>query len=395
MKCNLQRVNRSWDVILVLLHCIIAMAESKLLLTATAPVNPVRENGMLSFMCKISDLDADNHGVRISRRTSDRQEWISYKNLILADDERIFLAIRHIGDGSVIYFLTITNVARDDEGEYTCKVLQDLNPIATDSSHVQVDYYPTDIYPACHPNKQLTAMEGVPLSFNCTSEEASPSVSLTWAKTGSKKVLSASESRHNGLVTSTLTITPTRKDHNAMYLCKIVYSGYYPNPKFCHVGPLHVVHNPNIITPERVTIENNGVIQTTDHSKPDHVFLPDETTTTICRNTCPYFSGSLLRWIISTAVAAFLAVLFFIIGVTILYKWNKTVEDDLNNRHHDNLQHHMRSMVKDDIYMELEKQRENDRVYMALDKFNKQYNTYNQAVILQHRCEFDTNGNPK
>lgn len=363
-------------------------------LSASAPVNPVQEEGILSLMCQVTDLNPDIHGVRISRHVSGRQEWITYNNVIFVEDERIFLAVRHIGDGSVIYFMTITGVTREDEGEYTCKILQDLNAVASKSVDITVDYYPEDTFPICQFNSPIEVEEGKELTFNCTSEEASPPVSLEWTRTGSSKTYAATESRINGLVTSTLTIVPKWEDHNGMFLCKIAFDGYHPDPKSCHIGPIQVIrkseiHEPGTDTKNRVTLTAMPVLTT-------NTMLRFATLSTVesidCRKTCSYFNSSVLQWVIGTVVAAFLAILFFIIGVVILYKWNQIVDNDFRHQH--NNMRHMHA-TKEDIYMELEKRRECDRVYMALDKENKRFNTYNQALVLQHRNEFDNNGNQK
>ena len=365
-------------------------------LSASAPVNPVQEEGILSLMCQVSDLNPKIHKVQISRHVSGRQDWISYNNRILVEDEdeRIFLAVRHIGDGSVIYFMTITGVVRDDEGEYTCKILQDLNPVASKSVNITVDYYPEDTFPICQPNNQIMVEEGQEITFNCTSEEASPPVSLEWTRTGSSKTFAATESRFNQFVTSTLTLVPKWEDHNGVFLCKILFDGYHPDPKSCHVGPIKVIRNSDIH--ETGTGTENRITQTVMPVLATDTMIRFPTVTTVestnCQKTCSYFNSSVLQWVVGTVVAAFLAILFFIIGVVILYKWNQI--DDGDFRHQHNNMRHMHA-TKEDIYMELEKRRECDRVYMALDKENKRFNTYNQALVLQHRNEFDNNGSQK
>lgn len=356
-------------------------------LSASAPVNPVREQGILSLMCQMWDLDSTEYSVRISRRreVDSQAEWISYNDQILVEDERVYLATRHVGDGSVVYFLTFTDVARHDQGEYTCTILHDLNTIATKSVVITVEYVPEEIYPVCEPQDLPHVQEGIPVTFNCTSEEAHPPVSLTWERTGSRDKLWSTETRHNGFVVSTLSLIPSIQDQGTVFLCKIVSTGYYPNPKSCHVGPLKVLHNQQGISPPPTeTSDGSGTLVTLE---PHIVNLQSTVTTRNCRSSCSYFNMSVVRWILSTIFAVFLAVLFFIVGLILLYRLNQTITD---HRGEFISRQNMTNIVKDDIYMELEKRRDGERVYMALDRVSNTYNAlYNHPVTLQYQKDFD------
>ena len=75
-------------------------------IVATSPVNPVKEQGLLTIHCQVRNLD-DNHQVTITRRVGDRIQQISVDEDVLGNavDERVFLAVRQLLDGSTVYFL--------------------------------------------------------------------------------------------------------------------------------------------------------------------------------------------------------------------------------------------------------------------------------------------------
>ena len=342
----------------------------------TAPVNPVRVNGVVSIHCQIWDL-TPGHEVTLSRRTvtkteTERLAWNG--DLQTSVPDRVFLAHRILEDGSNVYFLTLMDVVKEDKGTYNCTVLSDTyQKVAEGSTNLDVQYFPAESHPLCTPLTVQPIMEGKQLVLNCTSEEANPTVSLQWSRTGGSKLSSITRKR-NGVVYNEIRVRPSLADDGALYICEIKSHAFPLEDSSCHVGPIKVLRNPQkpIPPPGTVNTNNPGNGATTYPSDANDGSISDKTdatrnkTTNLidqCKDTCSASHMNVMFWIICTIVAAFCACIFLIIGITLIVKTRQLPryqypDVKVKDQHHQvyvelhkrqQLQQHNRS----DLYMDL------------------------------------------
>ena len=221
---------------------------------------------------------------------------IGYKMMVDDDDERFFLAQRQLKDSSMVYFLSIINIARDtDEGVYSVIRRQDsLAEIKRGSVTVLFKYFPTDIYPRpiCYP----------------------------------------SDYDH---FTLQLTFITSMDDDGAIYVCRITSVTFPDELCHCHVGPFKMLPDPkttltpssantsntnNKVTPGEITVVpkdgkgSNGP----DANGPHYI-------TSECSEVC---DEHILYWIIATIITGNLAIVFCIVGIIILVRYRRRLKEE-------------------------------------------------------------------
>ena len=350
-------------------------ALAQIRIEVSAPVNPVEETGILSIHCQVWNLESGHHEVSFLRTLMDGStERLSLDGTILQDvDDRVFLAVRQIMDGSSVYFLSIVDTLEMDAGEYYCKVQNKagvLSEVAYGSMQVDVNYPPPESDPLCHPNIPIYINEGEALTLNCSSETANPVVTLTWGQTGkeSERTLESSTSIQGSRVHSKLTVHPTRFDNGAMYICTLQSSAFPSLTRTCHVGPINIIQSVDF--DRRDGQEHGGQLPNTltqgspsDIPKSTDITLYTQPTSrqsaSDCKKICSTFSYPMFQWVISTLVAGLFAFIFLILCATLLYKYNT-------------IQHNggfvLGVPAAEDIYSEVEGRRNENRLYMSLEK---------------------------
>ena len=285
----------------------------------TSLVNPVPEGGILSVLCQVWNLE---HGekVIITRQVATHSEILAWNKVILSTGEdRIFLAERQKNDGSMVQFMTLMNVVKSDQGKYSCEVMKleaGKRPkvIVWDSVQIAVEYFPSEIYPICSPGEPLILQSGCNISFKCSSEKASPTVSMTWTKSGVNINGNADVLEFDSHVFSVLNVNITEKDDGAVYVCSIYSSAFYNRVQSCHIGPISVISNDsslgNVNTPEHDSQLNQNWGQT--NQSVDYQ---------ICREVCPTYPTSYLYFIISTIIAVLLGMIFFSLFIILLIRY--------------------------------------------------------------------------
>ena len=297
----------------------------------TAPVNPVRVNGVVSVHCQIWDLPP-GHEVTLSRRTGTKTERLAWNGDIQTSvPDRVFLAVRVLDDGSTVFFLTLMEVVKEDKGTYNCTVLSDTyQKVAEGFIKLNVQYFPMESYPTCTPTSVQPIAEGTELVLNCTSEAANPAVSLQWSRTGGSKLSSETLIR-NGVVYNEIRVRPSLADDGALYMCNIKSSAFPLEDSSCHVGPITVTRNRLNPIPPPGTVNtkhpdndvmtypsdaSDGTISDqTDPIRNKTANLMDQ-----CKDACSTTHMNVMFWIICTIVAAFCACIFLIIGITLIVK---------------------------------------------------------------------------
>lgn len=361
----------------------------------TTPINPVEQGGILSIHCQVWHLNSDNHEVTILRTTGETR--VSHQKLSVDEsvlqgvDDRVFLAERQLMDGSSVYFLSITEATRADEGEYFCKILENgitIREVESASVHLGVTYYPGDSDPFCSSanfKADRPYLEGSTVSFNCSSATANPPVSLQWTS-GKRRsqVIQTREFVVDERSYSTMTLTLSRSDDGEIFVCQMTSVLFPGKLQTCHIGPLEVTpgrdpydpnaHHPSagLITTSPLDNINNKKPPTSgggDDNKKGLVTVND------CQELCPVQSR-VIYWMVATVIAGALSLIFFIIAIALLVRYIRAPEmtrtDYITARH-----------KTDDIYSELEcRQRIGDgKVYMSLDK---------SAIIKPHALDSTT-----
>ena len=345
----------------------------------TGSVNPVKTGGILSIHCQIWNL-VDGYQVTISRQLDgeSKSDQISWNEDVLPSvEDRVFLALRQIGDGSVVYFLSIIDVTEEDKGIYRCKVINTADTfaeIAADYVSIDILFFPSESFPVCDHPQNMDVYAGDDVTLNCSSNAGNPIVALTWKRTKTGTIPKSTQITQNGVTFSVLNLQPSLEDSETMYICHMSSNAFPELLKSCHVGPIKV--SPPAITPEsnrndvlvpRVTpplIHPNLAGSEATSSSTDvhqqHTPRLGESSSSKCEDMCSMLNSPVLYWILATSVAGFSAFIFFIIGITLLVKVYRLSDP-----------HRMRpiySCATEDIYVDLDGRRDENRVYMTLEK---------------------------
>ena len=308
-----------------------AAASTTTSVEVTTPLRHVREGGMMGIHCQVTNLRVE-YMITISRQLtgSDSPETLSYDDNIQPDvDDRVFLAVKRIPNGAVVYFLTIVDVDTSDEGEYFCKVLSTVGTvaeIAADSVTIPIQHFPTDPNPTCYSAKQsLEVVAGTLVVLNCTSDAGYPPVKLTWGKTGDPTPLSSGSNHQqdtvvqDGVVFRELRFKVSANGAGAIFLCSLSSPAFPGQVKTCHVGPFKVLPNPggdNNQVPSTSTIHQDSSPDE-DQRRPT---VPSKVpaATDRCKLKCSSMQNTTTQYWIISAVLAVTILLVFLTVTTCL-----------------------------------------------------------------------------
>ncbi len=332
-------------------------------------VNPVKEDGLLSIACTVTGLE-DNSQFTIFRTLGDNKIELLASNgdILPSTDDNVFLATRHMQDGSVIYFLTIIQVTKADEGEYSCKIstIREGKLIALKSTPITVNHFPDEGSPKCSPNDLPTHKVGDIMILNCTSNPGSPAVDIQWTKSDTDVLYSVLKNTSDGQLLSELRYRVSMRDHNSVFICTISNPVFPDKTQTCHVGPLIV--EPNGDHSSEDGGGDGGVII----PSADPAIVPQDTKTIIsvlnkdtknqCAEFCTEYSQTPFQWKVATLVAVATAVIFLVCGV-LLFVMLKTMDKSNNN----DLYATGATLQREQLYTELN-QKFDDKVYIALQR---------------------------
>ena len=345
-------------------------------LTFSAPVNPVPEGGMLALHCQIWDFNfQDEHEVLISRVRDGKTKRLSWNEEIVGDQDTVFLAIRQLSDTSVVYFMSITDVVKDDAGDYECKVIDSstLNVIAVGSVNVKVNFYPTESNPECSIiNDSTTLQSGEYLALNCSTRDGVPPVDVTWTRYGTNGKLKSNTHRDSGGAYGVSKFKVTYAHNQAVFWCTITSREFPGLEERCHVGPITVIKAPGEIDllPTHKPTNIFGHLPTTEIDRPNSGSKPGVTSTD-CEQVCSSIDGPVRFWIIATVIGASLAILFCFIGVCLTCKIRNESKTIARNAKY--IRPSARTAM-DDMYESLDRRCVDAKVYMAIEKLEKNGN---------------------
>ena len=337
----------------------------------TAPLNPVKEGDILSVHCKVERYQTTNQKVLISRKRDDEttETSLTTNNIITEDkNNRMFIAKRLLKDSSTVFFLSVTDITRADEAEYSCNVMENVyNLVAQDSVKIQIQYFPKE-GPTCasSPVMPIEVLERELVILNCTSPVGNPAVDVTWIKTGDHQTPVQEKGASGDIVYSTLKLYPTLADHEtSIYQCEVrsnVFRGEN-NVNRCHIGPFKVIFNPTTPPPTRLTTTPSPVL-TTPYRPTSPPVMPEE-----CKEFCRLEQEpTIFYWTIATVIAGILAIVFLIMGIIILIKYCMALHSARAERGRGSRGRPSLVPAAEEVDAGVEFRRDDNRVYMSLDR---------------------------
>ena len=363
----------------LLLKCCCHLALGTTSLSVRAPVNPVDEGGILSLHCEVKNLERW-HEVTIFRNVTTHTEKLSVNGDVLpAVDDRVFLAMRQVDGPAFVYFLSVIFATKADTGEYFCKVSDvagRLTNLPVGSVFIETTFFPPVTDPVCTPSGQLTVVEGNSLTLACSSETARPTVQVKWYRTGSEKYLKSTDDFANGRVVSSLSVTLTKSDSGAIFMCRITSVAYHDRVQTCHTGPVTVLstngdNNGDFMPSYKPSTPSKG--PPPGSTGVDRIPITIVTTQTKeCVNTCSVSnSTSVLYWILATVMTGVFAVILFVMVLVLLFKCRHGV-DTYEESNLPTTTTYVTATPGDGIYTELECRRiHENKVYLPIQNVTK------------------------
>ena len=350
----------------------------------STPVNPAKEGGLLSVKCRVWNL-RPKYVVSLTGPGL----TLSFGDKVLEEENsRVFLAVKTLTDGSTVYFLSIINVARTDEGTYSCRVIdqgETFQEIIQDSRTIEIWYPPTQTSPGCSPHETFEVTENIPVTLNCSSKDANPAILIQWSTSTDDLLSDALQETHMGITTSHLTITPTIENQDAVYLCRVI-SRVFPDYKSsCYVGPIKVIRDLQA-TKESQNSDDGAPLDMDDASSTHSDDVPLDTPGVGRKcSTCPSTFTAMRYWILATAGSIFVAILLIMLDVILfvrLYQRRGVSESKRRNSSR-TLQ-----MIGDDIYVDLGERMDLNRVYMTLERPKKHTGMFNDDLTTSTIARF-------
>ena len=370
-------------VIVNLLGILCICVAKDTVLSLSAPVNPVEEGGVFGLHCQVWNLkDFEEVSILKVIGPSGKTNRLTLNDVAFGDDST-FLARRQLGDGSTVFFLSIIAVSKEHAGDYKCRVTDTSTVSVVTSQDVSMDvtYFPDETEPLCSTNRDpIRIPEGSEIKLNCSSKAAVPEIDLQWKRPGDnlppiKGSLVKSGSGSDTRVSSIVKFRPTLADSGSVFLCEVTSTAFPGKVQACHIGPITVTpnNNPRFTLP---TEPSNPVYDVSDLSTTIAV-VSLENPAHECHDICfRSYSSQKLYWIIATAGATVVALIFLILVMTLCLKYSHL--DEHNSSH---LEYALPQYPLEKIYSEVESRRIDDRVYMSLVKQKQQ--SQHQGTCLQ------------
>ncbi|XP_072048010.1 cell adhesion molecule 1-like [Amphiura filiformis] len=364
-----------------LLVRILCGVKASVRISVTAPVNPVKEGTFFAVHCQVWDLNAD-HRVIISREINGRSIVLFWGDQPAEVGQREYLAVRTLSDGSIVYFLSVTDITQSDKGNYSCKIMGtsgSVSEIAVKTVFIDIMHFPNDGNPLCGASEGTTVLAGSRVTFNCTSEDGVPQIATRWLRMGHNTILDGHETRLSSRVTNTLTMTANRKDDGVVYLCQITSPAFPTLIKSCHIGPIRVL--PGYTTDgdaeddKKEAEEDTYVGNRTPNVKDSVQMIPKDVfvkgnikLNKECLDTCTLMKSSASRWVIATIIASAFALIFVVVGIALLLRYYHLTTFDNHNGDDGTGYTQQVCIPREQLYSELDRKRGDYRVYMALER---------------------------
>ena len=328
----------------------------------STPLDNVVAGGILVVQCQVWNTP-DNFAVYIFRVSNGVADQITNEKEIVRSSERLnmFLAKRSMASGSVTYFITVIDVSANDEGKYTCKVmdLSKLTYVAEDSINVNIYSYPANMYPICTsvPNQPIASRVHDTLTLKCTSENGVPSVQMKWINIKSSRDVSAQSITEDNLLHAEASVSIDETLQGAVFTCELSSTGFPDWKRTCMIGPI-IVKSPRLegldgFTTSK-TISKNA----------------EEIKNKLFQSNCKECStDDMLQFYLTIAIAftGFLAIMFLASTIILCYKYHHI--STVTRREHTRVLAPQQSI--EPVYVSLQRRSVNaDREYMTLEDPN-------------------------
>ena len=309
------RVYSALQLIIIYQLCTTALSFTKV--EVETPQTIARDGEVLTVYCRVWGIE-QGYVVQHSRNLfgSKITEHLSWNDELLGGvDDRFFLATRQLSDNSMVYFLSILHVTREDSGDYRCQLLK-----PTDDGFAEVDedfvtadilYFPSEP-PVCSSLSSMTISAGDEVILSCSSEAGNPQIDITWDRTGSQPLPMAKTSMDDNKIAIEIKFTASVDDDQTIFVCQSRSSSFPSRIESCHLGPLIV--NPSSTHSHNTALGSPG----SRTLKPSSNYPPAKTP--FCERVCPYFSTQIMPWMGAAVGAAILTFLFIIADVTLCLK---------------------------------------------------------------------------
>ena len=378
---------------LLSIQIIVASATASTRVAVTTPLINVKEGDMLSIHCQVWNHNEDDHKITISKKMEEtsKMETLTWDQAVQQDmDDRFFLATRRFDDGSVVYFMSIIDVVREDSGLYYCKVVSTdpFAEISTDFVNVDINYFPAMTFPICSPSGPITLIVGSKVVVNCSSEIGYPAVDLKWYRSRDEQIHGTRQYNSSDLVVSELLISSIHEYQDALLVCKLTSPAFPNYEESCHIGPIQIISadnqqpNPPML-PNLATSSNN---QDSFKSTPETavtIAIYSDGSTEQCSEVCPAtLQSPVMYWIVATVFIGLLALIFLLITIMLAARLCGNNPQERNRQYVRNA--HKRTV--EELYEKLECRRDDQTLYMSLQRPRKPDN----LVVLRGR---DLEGN--
>ena len=209
--------------------------------------------------------------------------------------DRAFVIYNQTSSLTTTSRFTITSVALQDSGVYTCTVLafemrgNMTYDMTSSSSSVDLDvlYFPDIRYPKCLPGKETRVRIGEPITLSCVAQKGNPPVMLAWSRQESSlstadgetaDLHSRMQTRSDGLVEATFELIPSISDQNAIYACQMSTSPDFTNEtQYCTVTTMLIFPSPVVsVHPDKDTVYYHQTVEYTCQTSPSLASASDD-----------------------------------------------------------------------------------------------------------------------
>lgn len=347
----------------------------------SAPVNPIQEGGILSIRCQVWQLQKGVQ-VTIFKTASEgdgyasQPQMITVDNVITVNSDDVFLAERHMADGSTVYLLSVIRISRQEAaGVYVCK-LRDIVGVITDlpsdSVHLEFSYFPDKSDPMCTATGDIQTSPAIPAGANltliCSSAAGNPRVVLEWDKQNEINRNTHTFTR-DGRVYTSLNFRVSNRDSGVMFICSVRSSAFPGRVQTCHYGPIVVEgantndrrpHDDDTTLPPMV----NTIMVVSTLDKSHYASTKDDGIIKDCRRECSTASRYKYWVIITTSVGIIAFVLFIIVfWMALRYQRTRSTWSDYQMTHTGHT-----TTNRERLYAELQTKQRESVLYMSLSR---------------------------
>ena len=340
-------------------------ASASMRISVSAPINPLKEGGILSIRCQIWGLPAKGFQVTIFRTTpSGQPESISVDGLVTLDSDYTFLAERQMSDGSTVYLLSVIHPSKQEAGEYVCK-LRDiegkLTDLPSDSIHLEFSYFPDKSDPVCFSDSPSIVPVGSNVTLTCSSEIGSPPVLIEWKQ--GEMDMKASQYINEGRAYSVLKLQISKLHSETVFICKVSSVSFPGRVQTCHYRPIvmNLDREEEYVPPTERTSTINQKSGTIDRPNKPNIKTQDELSK--CNKECSNLSSSRqIYWVISTIIIGGIALLFLVLVLILYFRYLRanTTWKYQNTR--------LEQVQRERLYAELQTKQRESVVYMSLSR---------------------------